>query len=458
MYRVRASDRRRLTFMSAAVVLWLLQHQAGLSRADAADESTEDFSLVPNDAAATDVVFDLRVSGDMITPSPEGPRKHALHSTARFEFQNHSFPTELGGPFTLRAVRKFAKAVTQTTVGEDHHTKNALAGVYRLIHVFGSDQGLQAVSPKFALPRKQLDLLQMPFDVLAAGALLPTARIRSGDKWNVDSWVLPMLTGIEAVAEQSSTCTLKSVDAEEAVVEFSGAIEGAVLGSVSEISVAGVLRFSRSSRIIRSMEVTQKEKRSPGPVSPGLDVTAHIKWTQVVSSSEDSVEPPAEATPAPHQLQLSLQTPLKLVLRHSREWHMFHETPQVMMLRQLRDGEFIGQCNISSAVTVPPKQHTPDEEFLADVRAAVKQRKGRVVKESTIREDGEWRIRRIQAAGNAGGEVILWDYYLCSAATGEQYSIVFSHSQDDDDEFANSAEAMLSGLRIARRRPALPFR
>ena len=43
-----------------------------------ADESAESISLVPNSRAATDVKFDLQVAGKLITPSSEGPRKHAL--------------------------------------------------------------------------------------------------------------------------------------------------------------------------------------------------------------------------------------------------------------------------------------------------------------------------------------------------------------------------------------------
>lgn len=423
-----------------------------------ADQSIESASLDVKADAVTDNVLELSISGEMITPSAEGPRRFSLASKGRFEFQNHSIPTDLGGPYTLRAKRSFQKAATETTVGKDHKTSVSLSRAYQTIHVFGSDTGLQIVSPKYAMPRKQLDLLQLPFDLLPAAALIPEGEIRVGQKWNTDAWVVPMLTGIEAVVAQSTTCSLSSVTTKSAVIEINGEIEGAIRGSVSKISFTGEMTIDRATGVISSLRITQQEKRTAGPVSPGLDVTAEIKWTQTAVEAAEADAPIIATAPTQKQLQLYLETPLKLLIRHSREWHLFHETSAVLMMRQLRDGTFIAQCNISGTITVPPKEHTPDKEFLTDVQTAVRERKGKVVQEETVRDDAQWRIRHIQAVGQAQEKTIVWDYYLCSAATGEQFSLVFSHSQDDEAAFGDSAKFILAGLQLSRRRPALPFR
>lgn len=406
---------------------------------------------------ATDVEYSIDISGSILTPSADGPLRFPLTSTGSFRFRNQPFPSDLDGPFSLRAIRTFEAALTNTRVGEDHISKVALPMAYQTIHVFGDAQGLVQVSPKYPLPRKQLDLLQMPFDVLAVATVLPPTSVEQGDKWNTDSWLVPMLTGIEAVVDQTATCELVSLTESTAGISLAGSISGAVQGSASEVTFSGDLVFDRSTRMIRSVTITQTEKRVPGPVSPGLEVTAKIQWSQQPTDSPTS-DARMENAARPEQLQLILQTPLKLQLRHSREWYLFHETPSVLMLRQLRDGHLISQCNISNAVTVPPGQHTPDREFRSDVEKVVQERRGRVLKEQTLRDDGQWRIRQVQALGDADGEEIVWDYFLCSAATGEQYSLVFSHSRKDEGLFADSAAEILKTLRIARPRPALPFR
>ena len=422
-----------------------------------ADESIS-LSVAPTDEQCFQVSYDVTISGHISTPNAEGVQHFPLTSTGEFRFAQKQSASDGAGPFSVVAVRHFEVARTSTTVGKDHKTSVALPYFYRTIHAYGSDSGLLQLCPKYTLPRKQVDLIQMPFDVLAVQQLASATNVTAGDKWNAAAWVTSMLTGVDAVVEQSITCQLKSLSATEAVVAFEGAVDGAVQGSATEVTFRGTLTVDRAGGFIKSLAATQNEKRSPGPVSPGLDVVAQISWTQQqkpdvqIPGSPPSADPPSEQS-----LQLLLQTPLRLQLNHSREWHLFHETPSVLMMRQLRDGSLISQCNISSAVTVPPGQHTPDSEFLADVRQSVDERKGTVTGAETVRDDDAWRIRCVRATGNAGGHSVQWDYYLCTAASGEQFSIVFSYSQVDKARFGEEAGRLLSTLRIARKRPALPY-
>ena len=448
--------------LTGSFLFRLLLVASCIPSAAVADEKGDAALTFPSAGTATHVSaieYKIEICGEIRIPHSQGIRPLPMESRGAFRFEQRSLPTDLGGPFTLRAFRRFSAAGTQTTVGTGTKTGVSLSKSYRTIHTFGSDRGLIHVSPKYALPRQQMDLLQMPCDVLVVTALLPSTPVSVGDRWNNDDWVLPVLTGVEAVIEQSAACELKSADDRTAMVLFNGRVHGATLGSETTASISGEFAVNRMSGMITSLKATQKEERSPGAVSPGLDVTASIVWAQSPLSPESStLGTLTETAPTDRARLLLLQTPLKLRLTHSREWHLFHETPSVLMMRQLRDGKLISQCNISSAVTVAAKQHTPNSEFLSDVTDSVKERNGRVVAEDTVRDDSEWRIRHIRAIGDASGKVIIWDYYLCSTATGKQFSMVFSHAQSDDKLFGDEAKKMLSGLQIARERPALPFR
>ncbi|MEO2019217.1 MAG: hypothetical protein ABGZ53_33195 [Fuerstiella sp.] len=455
--RTVSAEQVKWSFVVGCMLAVFCGPSAGVAE-DPADAAIT-FSKTGTVSSVSAIDYKIEIRGEIKTPHSGGVRAWPIESRGAFRFEQRSLPTELGGPFTLRAVRRFSAAGTQTTVGTGTNTGVSLSKSYSIIHTFGSDRGLVHVSPKYPLPRQQLDLLQMPCDVLVVAALLPSAAVNVGDKWNTDEWVLPMLTGVEAVIEQSATCELKSANDQTAVVLFHGRLHGATLGSESTVSISGEFTVHRRSGMITSLKATQKEQRSPGTVSPGLDVTAAIVWTQTPGSADsESLPTLTETAPSDRACLLMLQTPLKLHLTHSREWHLFHQTPSVLMMRQLRDGNLISQCNISSAVTVPAKQHTPDSEFLSDVTDSVKQRNGRVVQQKTVRDDNQWRIRHIRAIGDASGKVIVWDYYLCSTGTGEQFSMVFSHAQDDDELFGDEAAKVLTGLQSAGKRPALPFR
>lgn len=443
-------------FRNAAVATGLIMLCSWCS-VKGADETGVKLQTAVSMERTLDTDCHVQIDGQVIIPSAEGDQNLPLTSTGKFRFKQRQFVNAAPGVSALRAIRQFSQASTITKVGPDHTTTVELSPEYQTIHVFGDGNRLLQYSPEYSIPRKQLDLLQLPFDPLVIESVFPSRAVKVGDKWNTDSWLVPVLTGMEIVIEQSTTCTLTSMTDDTAVITIVGKISGAVVGSASNVSFSGELRLDRQEGFVKSFVGQQKEKRIPGPVSPGLNVTANIRWNQTVSESDSAIGKTIDdKLPGSSRLMLVLQTPLKLQLHHSREWHLFHETPSVLMMRQLRDGHLISQCNLSSAALVSPNDHTPDKEFLADVTESVLERRGKVISEATVRDDERWRIRRIQAVGDASGDVILWDYFLCSAKSGEQFSIVFSHSKSDAELFGDEADRILATLQIARSRTALP--
>lgn len=399
---------------------------------------------------STQIGYKISIDGKVMTPSPAGMQKFDLASTGRFEFQQHRRTTELSGPASISALRVFDLAGTETIVGQDHRTAIRLPRNRAKIRIYGRDNQLVSFCDKELLSRNELDLIQMPFDPLALQHVLPLGKVAVEETWNTDAWVMPMLTGIETAIDQSATCTLKSLTPEQAVITFTGKIEGAVRGSAANVTYSGQLSLDRNSGLITSFKGQQKEKRTAGPVSPGLDITANVTWTQAKTSTR-SVTIDA-ITPDPKLEQLQFTTPQRLSFRHSREWHLFHQTGSVTMLRQIRNGELISQCNISTQVTVPPNKFTPDEEFRRDVLNSVSDREGELISEKTIRQDDAWRIRHIRTKGAAEKETIFWDHYLCSAASGEQFTLLFSHLESDQSEFGPEAKELLATLRMLQKR------
>ena len=129
------------------------------------------------------------------------------------------------------------------------------------------------------------------------------------------------------------------------------------------------------------------------------------------------------------------------------------------MLRLLKNGQLIGQANFSKGTTVKPGEHTSDAEFDQDIGASVSERKGRVLQSQTVPVQKGWRFRQVQATGAAAKKTILWDYFLCSADSGQQFSVVFSHASEDAADFEAEPLKLLQNFTLPkRRRPALPFR
>jgi len=450
------SDRMPVSPLSFCLVLFLFSVTTADDQNDnAAPKAQESPLAVRVDAErTTEVSLTLDIGGKLTTPASSGNQQWTLKSSGKFDFIQRTIPNELSGPLAVQAVRQYSSASTRTDVGSEHSTKSTLPRALSLVHLKGSDTGLHFAPTEHALTRRQHDLLQMPCDPLICSGLMPSRRVTAGDKWNCDDWVLPRLTGLEAVTEQSMTCELLDDNASQASIRFSGEAQGAVVGSAGSVKLTGTLTLNKQQQFITKLNCQIHEKRSAGPVSPGLDAQIDVQWTQGI---KDAPRLPRELDASLFDKLFVLPTPWRLQLSHSDEWHLFNKTDSVIMLRQVRNGALISQCNISPGVVMPPGQHTTDADFTADVARAIEAGNGTIAEEDTIRHDKQWRVRRISTVGSVSDVAIHQDYYLCTAGSGEQFSLMFSHSEADSKEFGAEPDRWLSSLKLASRRPALPF-
>ena len=81
---------------------------------------------------------------------------------------------------------------------------------------------------------------------------------------------------------------------------------------------------------------------------------------------------------------------------------------------------------------------------------------GQVVK---IHDDiNGWRVHHVRALGKANEKPLIWDYFLCTAKSGQQTSLIFSYAEEDEKLVAGSPEQMVGTLTVRANRPkvALP--
>ncbi len=447
--------------------------------ADASGATIEEILLRPGiDHKATRVRYTLQVDGLLTVASPSGTKDFSLKSQATFDFRERQFASDSSGPFALRAVREFLTARSETTVGGEKSTPVVLPEQSKIVHLFGQDTALVQLSPDVRMTRQQVDLLEFPCDPLAIQGLLPTRGLQNtSEKWNSDTWVVPMVIGIDATASQSTTCSLKSVTDAVAVIQFECQATGADTGAGTETTLSGEMTFDRKADRVTRLSAVMKEKRTNGPVSRGINVTARIEWTQEAEEQEVSLpQTMPQEFPSDRQLLLTLTTPWRLLMSHDRYWHVVDQTTDGMMMRKVVNGSLVGQCNLRTAPQMAAGGFTTEEAFLSEIEPAVVQRSGTIRLSKVTKSESGWRRHHIQATGKvkstvpsaaasqstspgagaspaAKEETIIWDYYLCTATTGEQFSLVFSHAESDSVLFDDSAEQMLSSMTIRSARP-----
>jgi hypothetical protein len=418
------------------------------------------------DARVRNVAVELNVEGKLF-PEPGPDKAIKLAVEARFKYAERRLAGTAREAASLRAVRHYNLAKAVIEAGEQT-SNSALRKSQRLIVAHGQLDGIELFSPSGPLTYGELELLRIPGDSLALVGLLPDAAVEVEETWKAPDWVLPLLTGIEAVEKGELKCRLESATAEEAQITVSGDVTGAVAGAAAVLRVEGRLVYDRGQKLISRVELTQTEKRAIGAVSPGLDVVAKVTLTRQIAdrpshlTDRDLADLPLEPNDANRLLMFDAPA-WNVRFYYDRVWHLFHQTSEVALLRLLDKGGLIAQCNIKRLVDAEPGKHVSLEQFQADIQETLGKHFQEIVRTERLKLKDAQYVARVIVAGtverkNAKQELELapvqWIYYLVASRDGRQLSFVFSVDPAQAKDLDNRDLAIVTGLEFLTPRAA----
>lgn len=429
----------RLTFPRAALFAGILLALL-TTGSRAADEVTLDEPAT--DVRVRQVVTEVRTSGRMyFNAGNNKTSEQPLTAQANFRYRERRLPPAGRDFQALRALREFDQATMQTQVG-GHPSGAQLPPQQRLVVVQGQRTGLQCYAPGQRMTREAVDLLELPGDPLILTALLPRMPVTPGATWKAPEWAAQMLTSLEALDKAEMNCRLASTTATTAIVEFSGVANGQRYGANSDVTVTGRIVFDRPSSMIRQTVAKYVIKSSIGTINPGIDATVDVTVERSPVDSHgrlnDTAADAVPLDPPPGDLLVDFPAPpWGVTLSFDRNWYvyqaLFEGTPQVAILRLMEHGSLICQCNMSPIAAAPAGQHTPLEQFEADIQQALGNKFRQIASREQMPTDDGRKILRVVANGDmtVNGEQgstklpMSWIYYLCADRTGKQMSFVF---------------------------------
>lgn len=396
------------------------------------------------------VKVNVEVSGKLITPA-EMQKSVTLNLKVAGKQQFHERRATGAGrdAQSMRSLRQYSAADARIEVDTDV-TSSVLRKDRHLIVARGKRDGIEFYSPHGPLTGAELELLHVPGDSLAAQAMLPAVAVELDKAWQVESWVMQMFAGTEAVLEHKLSCKLVSVSNDVAKVEFDGDLNGATLGAVTKVQVKGHYLFDLKNKYLSRIEFTQAEQRSVGAISPGLDVSAKVVLERTpvedvgVLTESAVAELPLEADPG--FLAVELDLPWSVRVHHDRNWHVFHVTDNAAVLRLIEKGSLLAQCNITTAQSALPGSHIADEQFQADIRAALGDRLREIVGAEQLETADKSYKYRVTVVGKSADLEMTWVYYLCADPSGRQTVFVFAFETQFAERLQNRDLSIVSGL------------
>jgi hypothetical protein len=407
----------------------------------------------PNgDARVFRVEVRPEVKGQLDTATGDGKAvAHDLTVTATLKYLERRLSGTGRDAESLRSLRHYEEAGARIEV-DQQLTSSRLREGRKLLVAQGRREGISVYSSSGRMSYEEIELLRVPGDSLAALALLPPKPVELGEKWTVPSWGAQMLAGAEAALKSDLVCTLERVDADVAHVKFAGHVEGASAGAAAAVDIEGHYQFDLRKKVLRRLEISQAEKRTVGPVTPGMRVTARVVTERTPSSSNGPLTDAAVAAvplvPDASAVMLEFRSPWNVQFEFDRNWHVFHQSEKVSVLRLLDKGSLIAQCNLSLVPAAAAGQHTSEAQFEKDIRAALGDRVRTVEKGEVLAgSDGCYRYR-VAVIGEANKIPMQWIYYLCADASGKQVAFVFAVESKLAEQLAGRDLAIVQSLRF----------
>lgn len=399
--------------------------------AQAADKVTLEEST--SDARTYAVSQAMRLTGTLSAPRPMAePLKLKMNARASHAFVERRLPGRGRDAKALRALREYRYAKTETAIGSNHRSKKLADDRLRIV-MQADDAGLTPWSPKGVLSFSDVELLQMPCDVLAVRGLLPPVAVAVGETWTPNSWALELLTGLDAVAKPAVKCKLDSADGTTAVVSIEGTLEGARDGAPTKLKLAGEFRFDRKRNFVSTVTFKQTEKSQPGPLSPALDIVATVTIARKPAADSqrlsDKLIKSIPLEPEGRLLGAKFTPTIGSSFVLSRGWHVVFDNREIAILRLLDRGNLIAQVNIKPLEKAAPGKHLSEREFQDSVRKTLGPELTAIVRAEQVKskETGDKRfLYRVVADGSSNGKEMRWIYAICAAADGRQMTLVFA--------------------------------
>ena len=424
------------------------------------------------DSRVRSVRSHVKVTGEQMAPDGGGkviPLKLSLD--AQYRFLERRLSGAGRDAETLRAARLYRFANSDIEVVPADAPAGAppkkstlkLPETKHLIVAQGRREGPFLYSPTATLTFDQLELIRTPGDSLAMLGLLPREAVSVGDTWKPESWAVQMVSGIEAMLKGEITCKLEEVTDATARITFTGSAEGATVGATSGVQLVGELTFDRQQKLVSKLRVKQSEKRSVGAVSPGIEVTASVVLERSLAEETNDAKLLSDAAvaeipiePAPEMQFLRFES-WGLRFYHDRGWHQFHQTKETTIYRLMDQGSLVAQVNVSPVPAAAAGSHTPEDQFLADIRQSLGKRLKSVTKSEQVpsRNAADRRfIYRVTVDGEADKVPMTWLYYLCAAPTGQQVAFVFAIETKQLEKFGNRDQTIIRLLEFIPTRQA----
>ena len=297
-------------------------------------------------------------------------------------------------------------------------------------------------------------------DPLVLVDLLPAKGVLKGETWKLPNSAVFALTDYDALKSSTLEATLEQIDSSAARIRIKGQVQGSARGGAGTISCDGFASFDRRAGLLDRLELNRTENRQAGPIEAGLEVKSTLTVIRrpsppVAELADQALASVPLDTSPPRQLLQLIAPDGKYNLLHDRRWHLFWDSPKVVVLKQFDQGRVIAHCNLAVGPFAGKGKHQDPAQFREDIQRSLKERFVQFLGAGEVDGDplGGFRYK-LGVQGKEGELAVLWNYFLVASPEGDQLLATFTLAASDSEAFGDQDLELIGSLQ--RRRRPLP--
>jgi hypothetical protein len=454
------TDRRaflqRVSWAGAAA-FWA-SHSLGRHRAAAA-ESTQ-AALLPGSDVLFRVRMQLEVEGNIHLArdpvrSREKARELPLQSESVLDYEERLTRDDSG--VTRAARRYYYEAESEATTGGQTGSSRLRKGLRRLTARLSNGPEILYSGENF-LNHEELDLLQSPLSSLALDRILPPDEVSVDETWTPEEVALARLLNLDAVQRCTVRGKVAELSDQQAKLQLTGRIDGAVDGVATGIDLAGKLTFDLQKAAVTWCALALREKREIGIGRPGFEVAATVKMRREPLAAANAVrnsEPVAwkDTIPRPRLLVNVRSTRTGFSGLLDRPWRVISDAPGQTTLRMVEADRAIAQCDVRPLPDMKPGQQLTLEAFQIEIRKTLGDQFGELLEAEEGLNGGGLRTLRVAVVGMVQQVPVQWVFLHFSDDSGRRLGATFSLESSQVDAFLGSDAQLANSLQFEEIEP-----
>jgi hypothetical protein len=246
---------------------------------------------------------------------------------------------------------------------------------------------------------------------------------------------------------------LTALSSDVGEISIEGAVDGVVGGQATEIELKGKLHYDIQHQQAFALAILIKEKRSAGPVAPGLDVVAKLELeiTPVANVPElsDKALAGVELATSGGEAPLAYYADRgRFSFLYDARWRITREQTESVIMRLVDKGDMVAQCNVSVLPKLNPQQAFTLETFQKEVRQSLGKSFRQFERAAEQKSPTGLRMLHAVALGAVAEVPITWHYYLLIDEAGQRAAISFTMEDALADRFGEADRLVLDEFRF----------